>query len=165
MIYTQKLINLFLSSPKSLCKRKFADIEQLRFHEKHSALHKQNVEKKQRLEENASEYRDRASERRTMYEVDNMVPISTIDPSVVGIGPSLDKARKVAETEIVAPKDALGAGNVGSQLLKKLGWKEGASLGKPNENQDESASSSQMEDTLAKLRQDWERIENLSGRK
>ena len=127
----------------------------MRQHEKHSALHKQNLEKKRKLEEKNAEYRDRASERRTMYEVDTAVPVSTIDQSVVDMGPSLDKARTVTKTETVAPKDTLGEHNIGNQMLLKMGWK-------PKSN---GPSSEHMEDKLAKLKQDWERIESLSGGK
>ena len=137
----------------------------MRQHEKHSALHKQNLEKKRRLNVNTAEYRDRASERRIMHEVETAIAVSTIDPSVVEMGPSLDKARTITKTEQVAPNDTLGENNVGNQLLKKLGWKDGASLGSEDKKQGISSSSTQMEDKLAKLKQDWERIEHLSGRK
>lgn len=129
----------------------------MRQHEKHSALHKQNVEKKLKLEEKNAEYRDRASERRTMYEVDTVVPVSTIDQSIVDMGPSLDKARAVTKTETVAPKDTLGENNIGNQMLVKMGWKP--------KSDNVGPSSEHMEDKLAKLKQDWERIESLSGGK
>lgn len=150
-----------------ICKRKFADVDKLKQHEKLSALHKQNLAKKRKDDiKAASEYRDRASERRTMYEVDSNITTAAIDPSIVNMGPSLEKARVVTTTEIVTPVSNLGDTNVGNKLLQKLGWKNGESLGrKPDENAGPAPSSVGMEDTLIKLKQDWERIEHLSGKK
>ncbi len=115
------------------------------------------------------EYRDRARERRNMYEGDSNVIVSTIDPSIVNMGPSLDKARTVTATEQIAPDQSLGDSNVGNKLLQKLGWKSGESLGRSRVDEGvggkaSAPSSVEMEDKLAKLKQDWERIEDLSGK-
>mmetsp|Transcript_20727 Transcript_20727/g.31101 ORF Transcript_20727/g.31101 Transcript_20727/m.31101 type:complete len:368 (-) Transcript_20727:224-1327(-) len=150
-----------------ICKRKFLNLEKLKQHEQLSALHKENLAKKKKLEElsnsKAPEYRDRAKERRFMYEADSNVAAPAIDPSIVEMGPSLDRARVVTTTEKVAPDQSLGESNVGNQLLQKLGWKSGGSLGRRGEEKDLEfrAGSADMKD---KLKQDWERIEQLSGK-
>ena len=154
-----------------LCKRKFADMEKLKQHEKLSSLHKQNLAKKRKMEEveskKISEYRDRANERRTMYEAETNISVVAIDPSIVNMGPSLEKAREVRATEKVTPEQNLGDANVGNKLLQKLGWKSGEALGRrvdESEGNDTGSglSTAKMQDKLSKLKQDWERIENLS---
>ena len=101
-----------------------------------------------------------------MYDVDSNVTVAAIDPSIASMGPSLEKARTVTTTETVAPDANLGATNVGNKLLQKLGWKNGESLGRrPDENTGSGPSLVGKEHTLVKLKQDWERIENLSGNK
>lgn len=149
-----------------VCKRKFADVEALKQHEQLSALHKENVNKKRKLEEKSVEYRDRASERRTMHDNDaHVVNVAPIDPTIVNMGPSLEKARTVTTTEKVTPDQSLGNSNVGNQLLQKLGWKSGGSLGRSRVDESTGAvqqSSVVLEDKLLKLKQDWEKIEHLS---
>jgi RNA-binding protein 5/10 len=140
-----------------VCKRKFANIEKLKEHEKLSALHQQNLANQKRIEEAKNiEYRDRASERRSMYEADLNNAVAPIDPSIVNMGPSLDKARTVTTTEKVTPDQTLGESSVGNKLLQKLGWKSGESLGRNRGDESESTS---------KLKKDWEMIEHLSGSK
>ena len=114
-----------------------------------------------------AEYRDRAKERRIMHDADSNVTAVAIDPSIVEMGPSLEKARKVTKTETVAPDQSLGESNVGNQLLQKLGWKSGGSLGRSRGDDKDGGSASSvitMENKLDKLKQDWERIEHLSGK-
>ena len=143
-------------------------MEKLKQHEQFSALHKQNLVKKRKLEElnssKAAEYRDRAKERRFMYDADSNVAAPAIDPSIADMGPSLDRARVVTTTETVAPDQSLGESNVGNQLLQKLGWKSGGSLGRRGEEKDNEfkAASTEMKNNL---KQDWERIEQLSRKK
>lgn len=171
-----------------LCKRKFSDIDKLRQHEKLSSLHKKNLAKKKlqrkNIEENnttatpieinnSAEYRDRAKERRRML---NQTSSSTV-PNLLSVaaiteGPSLTKARVVTTTETVTPGKILGESNIGNQLLQKLGWKKGSSLGRTgamDNNPDNIITTdgvTVMGDSSAvtnKLKEDWERIESLAG--
>merc|ERR1712232_1221060 len=125
-----------------LCKRKFATMEKLQQHEMLSSLHKSNLAKKNKKELEPSknktnaEYRDRANERRSMYEADANVNVVAIDPSIAHMGPSLEKAREVTTKDHVTPDQTLGDANVGNQLLQKLGWKNGESLGRRVEEKD-----------------------------
>lgn len=150
-----------------LCQRKFASVDKLRQHEKLSKLHQHLLAKKKKrdLQKAATktsnpEYRDRAQERRTMY-VPESTTSQTIDQSVVDMGPSLDKARTVVNTETVAPEQSLGESNVGNKLLRSLGWK-GGSLGRANEKNDGETEKGDVKDNL---KQDWERIETIAARK
>ena len=160
-----------------ICKRKFASIEKLHQHEKLSKLHQENLAKKKAQEAIAvtaakpnekehitpkapnPEYRDRAKERRTMYVPEPSSGMAEVNQSIVDMGPSLDRARAVVETEAVAPDQCLGETNVGNKLLRSLGWK-GGSLGRANANGDTSVSEDGVKD---KLKQDWERIETIAS--
>jgi hypothetical protein len=134
-------------------------------------MHQQNLVKKKQLEETqkTTEYRDRANERRVMYDVDpsSATIIAPIDQTIVDMGPSLEKARTVVITDAVNPDKCLDENNVGNKMLQKLGWKSGEALGRKDVGTSATGSlkSTQMEDTLLKLRQDWDRIENLSSKK
>mmetsp|Transcript_6672 Transcript_6672/g.7517 ORF Transcript_6672/g.7517 Transcript_6672/m.7517 type:complete len:426 (-) Transcript_6672:83-1360(-) len=157
-----------------LCKRKFSDIEKLKQHENLSALHRQNLAHKRKKESNAAaaaaaaaEYRDRAKERRTMYGPDTVSNNPTIDPSIVDMGPSLEKARDVISTESIAPDQMLDEKNIGNQLLQKLGW-DGGALGRIHniEGGDTNNKSSGTQNTMNNnLKKDWERIESLAGKR
>lgn len=179
-----------------LCKRKFGDVKKLRQHEKLSPLHKRNLlmvqqKKANRIESHPSskvdandtlsvEYRDRAKERRSMYGPESASGTSpgplnseSVVPTVE-MGPSLTNARVVTDVETITPSQCLGETNIGNQLLQKLGWTKGSSLGRngvvtdgvetidPNGKNEDSRGISTT--TIAdKLKQDWERIETLAG--
>ena len=141
-----------------ICRRKFEDDEKLRQHEELSALHKHQLEKRKKMIAKSMEtdYRDRATERRKMYEPDADTKCTIappVDMSMVAEAPSLTKARTVVSTEEVAPSQILGETNIGNKMLQKLGWK-GGSLG-----------AGKAESTNDKLKQDWERIETLASTK
>jgi len=163
-----------------LCKRKFASVEKLRQHEKVSALHKQNLAKKvaadaeaakkeESQEPGSMEYRDRAKERRFLYGPDPTVSLQANDANgdVQRTGPNLTEVRMVNATEVVKPGENLGDSNIGNQLLQKLGWKAGSSLGRKQQGEG-SASNEEGQQPLTSgstdhLRQDWERIESMAG--
>jgi len=162
-----------------LCKRKFADGDKLRHHIKHSNLHKENLgnqeaAEKERLTSNKEKesevYRDRAQERRIMYEPEmpghtreNEMGISSSIASNTTMGPSLTQARIVQNADVVNPKDNLGDSNIGNKMLQKLGWKSGVSLGR------KEADDAKIVDRVANdgvndfLKKDWEKIESLAG--
>lgn len=159
-----------------LCKRKFANMDKLRQHEKVSALHKTNLQKKLAME-NAGEaskksqlqpsvqYRDRAQMRRVLYEPDN-TEVSSSRPQeqdlAVDAAPSLEKARTVTATEVVRPEDSLGHANVGNKMLQNLGWKAGNALGR-KQQPPLSGSSGVVAGVQVTLQKDWERIESIAG--
>mmetsp|Transcript_18327 Transcript_18327/g.22733 ORF Transcript_18327/g.22733 Transcript_18327/m.22733 type:complete len:396 (-) Transcript_18327:142-1329(-) len=142
-----------------LCKRKFGDRTKLKQHIEHSALHKQNLAKKAAADAAKSsaplasltttEYRDRAKERRVMYGPETASTANEEEPATVG--PSLTTARTVTATESIRPDENLGDSNIGNQMLQKLGWKKGESLGQ------------QKSCVGEKLKEDWETIEALAS--
>lgn len=157
-----------------LCRRKFASLEKLRQHEQVSDLHKKNLAKKAAAEAASNkvkevtpsdvslEYRDRAKERRVLYGPDAAGASAPKMDEVVGvIGPSLEKARTVTSSEVVAPHENLGESNIGNKMLQKLGWKKGSSLGRKDSSV--SLDGKEANDVGNKLKEDWERIESLAG--
>ena len=150
-----------------LCKRKFADIDKLKEHVKRSLLHKQKLAEKEALEKkerDAVEYRDRAQERRFMYEPE--ISFSKKDEEnlegealLQASAPSLTQARAVLNADVVDPKTALNdSNNIGNMMLQKLGWKGGASLGRNKDTNNTDLAESANE----KLRKDWEKIESIA---
>uniref|UniRef100_A0A6U2LB80 G-patch domain-containing protein n=1 Tax=Leptocylindrus danicus TaxID=163516 RepID=A0A6U2LB80_9STRA len=144
-----------------VCKRKFVSMEKLKQHEELSALHKSNLAKLQH--ENANMYKDRAKERRFLYgdaaggAMNTSTSTVREDEQMAQLqvnGPNLNKARTVLETEVVRPEDSVGAGNIGHQMLQKLGWRKGDTLGRKNKQDGEMN---------VKLKQDWETIETLAS--
>mmetsp|Transcript_890 Transcript_890/g.2502 ORF Transcript_890/g.2502 Transcript_890/m.2502 type:complete len:489 (-) Transcript_890:202-1668(-) len=179
-----------------LCRRKFANMEALHKHEQSSALHKQNLAKKEKdaaeapkptctRPENSSkpslEYRDRAKDRRSMYGTDlsrggaaplmvstESSPGTVISSASADFGPNLERARAVAATAAVMPSDALGDSNIGSQMLQKIGWKKGSSLGKKQSLEARASSDGASgrpigSDANTQMLQEWERIESAAA--
>jgi RNA-binding protein 5/10 len=137
-----------------LCRRKFASVEKLKQHEELSALHKENLQKEKEADAEkeqeamaSMEYRDRALERRIMHGPDTA--------SLPALPRDLD-APAAREADVVRPEDNLGASNVGNQMLQKMGWKSGASLGR---NAGSGVSSAEE----GQLVKDWEKIESLAA--
>jgi hypothetical protein len=142
-------------------------LEKLQQHEKLSALHKENlaktagsggeVAKQKELATPELMYRDRSKERRMLYSASS-VDASRVDMLLASVDPLRSDAEK--KTEVIQPEQALGDANVGNQLLQKLGWKSGETLGRKQEggNGPESKSGS---DVASSLKNDWERIESL----
>jgi RNA-binding protein 5/10 len=144
----------------TICKRKFSTIDKLRLHEKASELHKQNLAKLNTSKEKRElvpsvEYQDRAKKRRAMHGPDPIMP-----PPRMPVVPLNAVASSAEAAPTVA--DNLGSNNIGNQLLQKLGWVSGSSLGR----KDEDASGGPDGPNQSKndnLRKDWEKIEALAG--
>lgn len=141
-----------------LCRRKFATIEKLKQHEELSKLHKENMAKKKNADDKkeqesataSAEYRDRVLERRIMHGPEP----STALPRELDVPEQRD-------AELVRPESSLGTANVGNQMLQKLGWKAGASLGR-NAGNDSPAEGGQDHVQTA-LVKEWEKIESLAA--
>jgi len=150
-----------------ICRRKFANLEKLQQHEKLSALHKENLAKitdsggeaakQKELATPELLYRDRSKERRMLYSASS-VDASRVDMLLASVDPLRSDAEK--KTEVIQPEQALGDANVGNQLLQKLGWKSGDTLGRKQEGGNGSESKSGS-DVASSLKNDWERIESL----
>jgi len=123
-----------------LCSRKFLTKEKLQKHNTVSDLHKQNldewrVKEGQGDDQNESQYRDRAKERRTKFGVDDTGPAENKFKDkfmrVVGNMKQSGGSSKASEQ----PK--IGEDNVGNKMLQKMGWKDGLGLGKTNQGRTE----------------------------
>lgn len=135
-----------------LCRRKFPTVEKLLHHERVSKLHKENLVKMQQQKETANatdpkDYVDRAKQRRDMYGG----PETSV-PSV--LLPTMPAPPATKEAVPSVPQSNLNETNIGNQLLQKMGWKEGKSLGRQGRPDGSSTT------TLVK---DWERIEALAA--
>lgn len=114
-----------------MCKRQLGSIEALTKHAKLSALHKQNLDaRNKKKSEKANDkiiYRDRAKERRMKYG----------DPDAPKPSKLKEKYLKARDADIPLPTasvtEPIGAENVGNRLLQKMGWTEGQGLGKQNQ--------------------------------
>ncbi|PPQ66853.1 hypothetical protein CVT26_009632 [Gymnopilus dilepis] len=119
-----------------LCARQLKSLDQLKRHNKESDLHKVNL-KDAKLQDVARQkvasrkaatsqpkYRDRASERRTLF---NQPDVPLPDKDAV----SVPKKRQLEgpQSTPTPPPPAQDDANVGNKLLKMMGWKEGSGLG------------------------------------
>jgi len=126
-----------------LCARQFKSIEQLKRHNKESGLHKKNymdpnlrdvarqkavARKAAGSQQQQPKYRDRASERRILFNQPE-TPMPDKDSKVLG-----KKRNSEGPPSPPHPVD-LGKdeNNVGNKLLKLMGWKEGQGLGTEGE--------------------------------
>ena len=151
----------------TVCKRKFPSVEKLRLHERMSELHKQNLAKnaataaaghKRRPSPPATEYQDRAKKRRELHGPEIAIP-----PPKVASLPITSH-----DPEPHRPEDNLGSSNIGNQMLQKLGWKEGSTLGRKSNDGSETESgdtgqTKEQDSRIQHLRQDWDRIESMAG--
>lgn len=131
-----------------LCGRQFKSVEQLGRHNKESDLHKKNLQQEKlrdasrrklasRMAKSGSavedaapaqpKYRDRASERRTLFNQPDF-PL----PEASAPLPTLDSSRQQTPplpTPMQPPIPAQDGSNIGNKLLKMMGWQEGTGLG------------------------------------
>jgi hypothetical protein len=138
-----------------LCKRKFPTAEKLRLHERVSDLHRQNLEKfeannaKRKEVPQSSDYQDRAQKRRALHGPETAKPALS--------------AAKVGLKEAPSGSDSLGSDNIGNQMLHKLGWESGASLGRKSGDASDSGTNGRVNQSHDEsLRKDWEKIESLA---
>lgn len=126
-----------------LCRRKFPSVEKLLHHEQVSQLHKDNVTKATKSKKENPQYVDRAEKRRIMYGPDvPVIPTKGIHAENVAIPNETPPVVENLDSEA----------NIGNQLLRKMGWKKGISLGgRPDGSS-----------AAAELVKDWERIEKLA---
>lgn len=169
-----------------LCKRKFPTIEKLRLHEEKSALHKENLEKQKKMQEDEEQkaksvatsgpgYVDRAQQRRDMYGPEHVLPPPPVMPDTSGPISVTDETSEIA----VPATNLMGdSSNIGHQMLQKLGWKSDKGLGRAagasegggegkgaiaGGNNREKLRQDQQKQQAA-LAQDWERIECLASK-
>lgn len=122
-----------------LCKRKFRNSDQILRHRSLSNMHSTRLKRlRQRLfseeqldrlerKEREALYRDRAKERRLKYgQSDRVIQREPI------YKPPTGKNAKVLPSSDIGSKP-LGLGNKGAALMTKMGWREGAGLGKSGE--------------------------------
>jgi RNA-binding protein 5/10 len=117
-----------------LCRRQFQSKDQLDRHERESKLHKENLAKAKPSE---AMYRDRASERRAIHGSKD-IPIVYDRPDESLVGASLLNSVSFILPPSPSPPHAppaasnipLGVSNAGNLLLRKMGWEEGAGLGR-----------------------------------
>lgn len=167
-----------------LCRRKFPTIAKLRYHEKASTLHQENLAKaeaalksdtgnlakneaamKSEVQVNAETstdvkpvYVDRAKQRRLLHGPET-IPAKIVDFPVAG-------STELPEQEShqpIAKEKALGESNIGNQMLQKLGWKQGSSLGSDSTNPAESRSGSDPSAATQLLANEWARIESIAA--
>ena len=150
-----------------LCKRKFPTMDKLKLHEEKSALHKENLEKQRKEEEErkqvaakgkaatkvGSGYVDRAAQRRDMYGPDHVFApsLTATDEDVKDAAPITNA---VAEKSTLNEDPLCATKNIGHQMLQKMGF-NGKNLGRGTE---------QQQVQQAALAQDWERIESLASK-
>mmetsp|Transcript_16004 Transcript_16004/g.34851 ORF Transcript_16004/g.34851 Transcript_16004/m.34851 type:complete len:374 (-) Transcript_16004:195-1316(-) len=156
-----------------LCRRKFANLEKMRQHERLSALHKENLAKKaaadaakKKQRESSETYRDRSKERRLMYGGSLAAnPDSSSSHAEALLAHALNNPSSDAgAAETVRPEETLNDANVGNKLLQKLGWKSGETLGRSDGNQNDGGAAAGDNGVVSNLKSDWERIESLAQR-
>jgi RNA-binding protein 5/10 len=140
-----------------LCKRKFPTIEKLHYHENASALHQENLAKQSSViktessDPSRTDYVDRAQQRRDMHGVES----SMTAPSLK-VPAALPHTNPTGPPPTKHPSENLGQTNIGNQMLQKLGWKSGDSLGR----QEGDANQNEVQNAIVK---DWEKIEAIAS--
>ncbi|KAI8806411.1 hypothetical protein BJ742DRAFT_816741 [Cladochytrium replicatum] len=113
-----------------LCERQFNDPNTLRKHQVKSDLHKTNLqnlrkvqmeELREKLQSEQQQYRNRAAERRQLHN----------QPKKPRFSHSNNPFKRDRPIEPEQPtKFGINSDNIGSKMLKAMGWKEGEGLGK-----------------------------------
>ena len=88
-------------------------------------------------------------------------PSAIISSASADFGPNLERARAVAATATVRPSDAFGDSNIGSQMLQKIGWKKGSSLGRKKSL--ETGNNSDGTNANIQMLKEWEKIESAAA--
>ncbi|KAF8906058.1 hypothetical protein CPB84DRAFT_1814018 [Gymnopilus junonius] len=122
-----------------LCARQLKSLDQLRRHNKESDLHKVNYKDaklrdvarqkvaNRKAASNQPKYRDRASERRTLFNQPD-VPLPEKDVTI-----PKKRQLEAPQSTPTPPPPAQDEANMGNKLLKMMGWKEGSGLGSERE--------------------------------
>ena len=148
-----------------ICKREFACVKTLRYHERESELHNRNLAIPGRIEEavaelakegwtpakmhplgydgpvrpqpttQGSQYRDRALERRTVYNQPSKPAAAQPAKGGGGGGGNEEPVAAAAAAAALPPKESKGAG-----LLAKMGWAAGSGLGAQGSGRTEALS-------------------------
>lgn len=131
-----------------LCKRKFPTIDKLKRHEQVSQLHRDNLLRSKKLEPvaTATQYVDRAHNRRSLYGDAETVSSSTITSTTGTVCSMAESGIAPTGDPVSEAFDPLGSQNIGRKLLHGMGW-----------SQDYSDRSSQTHGGISK---EWDRIEN-----
>lgn len=122
-----------------LCRRQFNSPEMLARHEKESKLHAENLAKVQAQQQAAAakpQYRDRAEERRELFgSVPDHIPAKEVQEEIL-----LTPVAFIPPPPPPMPPTDLSSdsNNVGNNLLKKMGWKDGQGLGRENDGKIET---------------------------
>ena len=169
-----------------LCRRRFPSLDKLRYHEEVSNLHKENLAKQAAQPEksnatdftaqapivSSSTYVDRAEQRRQLHHVEDMnansMRILNSDlHSIISAETNLsDTSNAAATNKINTNISTLDESNIGHQMLQKLGWKSGNTLGRKTESSnirdDTALRPTESSATTTRIEQDWDRIEAVS---
>lgn len=105
-----------------LCKRKFGSVEVLRKHEAMSDLHKKNLEVERYKEEAKKQREESESKMRTVRLEKKKRTFEDM------VKTSLEREKEKAETASV--DKPIESSNLGSRMLKSMGWSAGQGLGK-----------------------------------
>jgi RNA-binding protein 5/10 len=153
-----KLVKTIKGEPICLlCKRKFPTIEKLHYHEKASALHQENLARQASLiktessDPSRTDYMDRAQQRRAMHGMESSMtaPPLKAPAAMLHTNPAVPPPTN-------HPSENLGQTNIGNQMLQKLGWKSGDSLGRQGGDVNQNVA----QNAIVK---DWEKIEAIAS--
>lgn len=94
---------------------------------------RQKIASRKAANSEAPKYRDRASERRTLFnQPDTPLPEKDVTQTAVK-RKHAEATQSVSSTPVAPVNPASDKDNVGNKLLKMMGWKEGTGLGSEGE--------------------------------